>query len=77
MPLAAMINCEAEDLAWRDLAYTVEAQLDNWAWIVILLLLFVLVRVFCICYLLQHGDHRGYATVGGETAAELERIGAP
>ena len=59
-PLAAVINCEAEDLAWRDLAYSVEAQLDNWAWIVMLLLLFVLVRVLCICYLLQHEDHRGY-----------------
>jgi hypothetical protein len=33
-PLAAVINCEAEDLAWRDLAFSVEAQLDNWAWLV-------------------------------------------
>jgi hypothetical protein len=80
-PLGAVINCEAEDLAWRDLAYSIEAQLDNWAWIVMLLLLFVLVRVLCICWLLQHGGgdgHRGYATVGGSenSTAELERIEA-
>lgn len=76
--LDSVINCEAEDLAWRDLAYSIEAELDSWAWIVMLLLLFVLVRIVCICWLLQHSDHRGYATVGGDqsNASELERIEA-
>ena len=77
-PLRSVINCEAEDLAWRDLAYSIEAELDSWGWIVMLLLLFVLVRVACVCWLLQNSDRRGYATVAGDrtNASELERIEA-
>lgn len=77
-PLRSVISCEAEDLAWRDLAYSIEAELDSWGWIIMLLLLFVLVRVACICWLLQNSDRRGYATVAGDrtNASELERIEA-
>lgn len=77
-PLGSVINCEAEDLAWRDLAYSIEAELNSWGWIVMLLLLFVLVRVVCVCWLLQHSNHRGYETVSGDitNSSELERIEA-
>ena len=61
-----------------DLEFGLRQQLDSWAWTVMLLLIFVLVRVVCICYLLVHGerpDTTAYATVGG-TEAELGRIDA-
>jgi len=61
-----------------DLEFGLRQQLDSWAWTVMLLLIFVLVRVVCICYLMVHGerpDTTAYATVGG-TEAELGRIDA-